>query len=189
VKEQITAAAAATLLAVGCASTQHHEGSSLPSPSPAGASEAGTVTGAARNPACEAKLSAWRPAAERFEHTLMHDAGTAESDLQSIITQAEEGAQPSVSAALTDSATLASAAKQMLDHHLPPSCVPHMRADLTGSMLDFEKQVVDVDNGGLALDDWNAQGAERLLKAATHDITTGESGLSRTTADANSYQG
>jgi hypothetical protein len=56
---------------------------------------------------------------------LLHDAGPAESDLRSLLSQAGEGAQPSASAALTDSGTLAGAAGQMLDHDLPPSCVPH----------------------------------------------------------------
>jgi hypothetical protein len=193
VKKQITAAATAaataTLLAAGCASTQHPAASSRASPTPAGATEASTAARASSNPACKAKLSAWRPEGERFERTLLHNAGAAESDLQSIITQMEEGAQPGVGAALTGSGTLASAAKQMLDHHLPPSCVPHMRAGLIRSMLDFEKQAADVTNASLALSDWNAQGAERLLKAASHDITAGATGIRQATADSDSYQG
>jgi hypothetical protein len=193
VKKQITAAAtaaaAATLLAAGCASIQHPAARSRASPTPAGATETSTAARAASNPACKAKLSAWRPEGERFEHTLLQDAGAAESDLQSIITQAAQGAQPGVGAALTNSGTLASAAKQMLDHHLPPSCVPHMRVGLIASMLDFEKQAPDVNNASLSLNDWNAQGAERLLKAASHDITAGVAGIRQATADSNSYQG
>jgi hypothetical protein len=193
VKNHITAAVAAaatvTLLTANCASTQHSAASSGPSPTPAGASEASTATRAASNPACKAQLSAWRPEGERFEHTLLHDGGVVESDLHSIIRQADEGAQPSVGAALTDSGTLAIAAKQMLDHHLPPSCVPHMRADLIASMLDFGKQAAEVTNASLALSDWDARGAERLLKAASHDITAGAAGIRQATADANSYHG
>jgi hypothetical protein len=190
VKKHFTAAAAAaaTLLAAGCASTHHPAGSSLPFPSPAGASQASTVASAAINPACQAQLSAWQPAGERFEHMLLHDAAAAASDLQSIVAQAQQGAQPSVSAALTDSETLARTAKQMLHHHLPPSCVPHMRTELTAAMLDFEKQAADVGTADLALNDWNAHGAEQLLKAASHDITAGATGINQATATSNSYQ-
>jgi hypothetical protein len=137
---------------------------------------------------CTAQLSAWRPAGERFEHTLLLDAGAAESGLQSLLTQAGEGAQPSTNEALTRSGTLASIAKHVLDHHLPPPCVPHMRAALTASMLNFEKQVADINNASLALNDWNGQGAERLLKAASHDITAGANGIRQATADSNNYQ-
>lgn len=193
VKKQITAAAtaaaAASLLGAGCASTQHSPASPRGSPAPAGATKASTAARADSNPACTAQLSAWRPAGERFEHTLLHDTGAAESDLQSLITQAEEGAQPSITAALTHSGTLASTAKQVLDHHLPPSCVPHMRAALTAAMLNFEKQAADMNNAGLALTDWNDQGAERLLKAARHDITAGATGIRQATADADNYHG
>jgi hypothetical protein len=183
------AAAAVTLLAAGCASTQYHAVGSPPSPSPTAASSASTVARGASNPACEAQLSAWRPAGMRYEHVLMHDADVAESDLRSLITQAGEGAQPSGSAALTGSQALASTAQQVARNHLPPSCVPHLRADLTASMLDFEKQAVDVGNASLALADWNLQGAEPLLKAASHDIKAGTYGISRATAEFNSYQG
>ena len=183
--KQITAAAmaAATLLATGCAS--HHPPAS---PGPAGATKASTAAHAAGNPACMAQLSAWRPAGERFDRTLLRDAGAAESDLQSLITQVGQGAQPSIGAALTDTGTLASAAEQMLDRHLPPSCVPHMRAALTAAMLSFGKQATDMNNASLALNDWNAQGAERLLKTASHDITAGTTGISQATADSNNYQ-
>jgi hypothetical protein len=124
-----------------------------------------------------------------FEHTLLHEAGAAQADLRSLITQTEEGAQPSASAALTDSRTLTSTAGQMLGHHLPPSCVPHLRAALTGSLHNFERQAAGVSNASLALSDWNAQGAERLLKAASHDITADESGISQAIADFNNHQG
>lgn len=185
-----TAAAAVTALAAGCTSTQHPPASPQASPAAAGAAGASTAARAAsNNPACEAHLSAWRPTGERFERILRHDAGAAESDLQSLITQTEEGAQPSIGAALTNSGTLADTARQMLEHHLPPSCVPHMRAALTASMLNFEKQAADMNNASLALSDWNAEGAKRLLKAASHDITTGTAGISQATADLNNYQG
>ena len=183
VKKQITAAAAATaaatLLTAGCASTPHSPASPGDSPVPTGAAKASTAARTDSNPACTAQVSAWRPAGERFEHTLLHDAGTAEADLQSFLTQAKEGAQPSINKALTHSGTLASVARQVLDHHLPPSCVPQMRAALTASMLNFEKQAADMNNASLALSDWNDQGAERLLKAASHDITLGANGIRR----------
>jgi hypothetical protein len=191
VKKHFTAAAAAaaTLLAAGCASTHHPAGSSPPSPAPAGAGQqASTAAGAASNPACQAQLSAWRPAGDRWEHTLLHDAATAASDLQSIVTQAQQGAQPSISAALTDSQTLASTAKHTLRHHLPPPCVPHLRTELTAALLDFEKQEAAVGTADLALNDWNAHGAEQLLKTASHDITAGATGINQATATANSYQ-
>jgi hypothetical protein len=185
VNKQITAAAmaAATLLAAGCAN-QHPPAS----PAPAGAAKASIAAHAASNPACMAQLSAWRPTGERFDRALLRDAGAIETDLRSLISQVAQGAQPSISAALTDSGTLASAAKQMLGDHLPPSCVPHMRAALTAAMLSFEKQATDMNNASLALTDWNAQGAERLLKAASHDITAGTTGIGQATADSGSYQ-
>ena len=61
VKKQIAAAAAATALAAGCASAQHPPAS--------------TGARADSNHACKTQLSAWRPAGERFEHTLLHEAG------------------------------------------------------------------------------------------------------------------
>jgi hypothetical protein len=187
VKNQIIAAATAAVavLAAGCAGTQGPPASPQASPGSAGATEAGAATRAASSPACKARLSAWRPAGERVEHTLLHDAGAARSDLQALITQANEGVQPSISAALTDSGTLASTARQMLDRHLPPSCVPHLRAALTASMLNFEKQATDLNNASLALSDWNSQEAERLLKSASHDITAGATDISQATADSN----
>jgi len=192
VKKQITAAAiataAATLLTAGCASTPHAPASPRASPAPASASKVSTAARADSNPACTAQLSSWRPTGERFEDTLLHNAGAAESDLQSLITQAGEGAQPSISAALTPSGTLARIATQVLDHHLPPSCVPHLRAALTASMLNFEKQAADINNASLALSDWNDQGAERLLKAASHDVTAGANGIRQAAADSDNYQ-
>jgi hypothetical protein len=188
VNKQITVAATAvaTLLAAGCAS-QHSPASPEASSVPTGATGASTAARAASNPACAAQLSAWRPTGEGFDRKLLRDAGAAESDLQSLITQAEEGAQPSINAALADSGALASAAKQMLDHHLPPSCVPHMRAALTAALVNFEKQAADLNNASLALSDWNTQGAERLLKAASHDVTAGASGIRQATADLSNY--
>jgi len=192
VKKQITAAAtataAATLLTAGCASTPQSPASPGASPASAGATKASTAARADSNPACTARLSAWLPAGERLEHTLLQDAGAAESDLQSVITQAGEGAQPSINGALTHSGTLASTAKHVLDHHLPPLCVPKMRAALAASMLNFEKQAGDLNNASLALSDWNDQGAERLLKAASHDITAGATGIRQATADSHNYQ-
>jgi hypothetical protein len=146
------------LLTAGCAGTPHSPASLGASPASAGATRASTAARADSNPACTAQLSAWRPAGERFEHTLLQDAGAAESDLQSLITQAEEGAQPSINAAaLTHSGTLASIAKHVLDRHLPPPCVPHMRAALTASMLNFEKQAAGLNNASLALSDWTTR--------------------------------
>jgi hypothetical protein len=190
VKKQITVAVTATaLLTADCAGTPHSPASLGASPASAGATRASTAARADSNPACTAQLSAWRPAGERFEHTLLQDAGAAESDLQSLITQAEEGAQPSINAAaLTHSGTLASIAKHVLDRHLPPPCVPHMRAALTASMLNFEKQAAGLNNASLALSDWNDQGAERSLKTASHDITAGATGIRQATADYNNYQ-
>ena len=63
-----------------------------------------------------------------------------------------------------------------------------MRAALTAAMLSFGKQATDMNNASLALNDWNAQGAERLLKTASHDITAGTTGISQATADSNNYQ-
>jgi hypothetical protein len=125
----------------------------------------------------------------RYMRALGHEAGVAESGLRSLITQAREGAQPSASAALSGSQALASTARQVAGNHRPPSCVPHLRADLTTSMLDFEKQAADVGNASLALSDWNVQGAERLLEAASHDIKAGINGIRQATAEVNSYQG
>lgn len=189
-KKQTTAAATAalTLLIAGCASTQHSPASPGASPAPAGATKASTAARADGNPACMAQLAAWRPAGERFEHTLLQDAGAAEADLRSLLTQAEEGAQPSINAAITLSGRLAGIAKHVLGHHLPPPCVPHMRAALTASMLNFGKQAADMNNASLALIDWNAQGAERLLKAASHDIAASASGIRQASADSNNYK-
>ena len=50
------------------------------------------------------------------------------------------------------------------------------------------EQAADMNNASLALNDWNAQGAERLLKTASHDITAGTTGISQATADSNNYQ-
>lgn len=188
-KKQTTAAATAalTLLIAGCAST-HSPVSPGASPAPAGAAKASTAARADGSPACMAQLAAWRPAGERFEHKLLQDAGAAEADLRSLLTQVQEGAQPSINAASTLSGTLASIAKHVLDHHLPPPCVPHMRAALTAALPNFEKQAADMNNASLALIDWNAQGAERLLKAASHDITVGVSGTRQATADSNNYK-
>jgi hypothetical protein len=77
----------------------------------------------------------------------------------------------------------------MPGHHLPPSCAPHLRAALTAAARNIEKQAAEVNNASLALNDWNAQGAERLLTAATHDITTGATGISQAIADANNHPG
>lgn len=46
-----------------------------------------------------------------------------------------------------------------------------------------------MNNASLGLSDWNAQGAERLLKAASHDITAGATGISQATAGLNTHQG
>ena len=56
-------------------------------------------------------------------------------------------------------------------------------------MLNLEKQAPDVNNASLALSDWNAQAAQRLLKAASHVITAGTTGINQATAEANNYQG
>ncbi len=55
-------------------------------------------------------------------------------------------------------------------------------------MLNFEKQAADINNASLALSDWNDQGAERLLKAASHDVTAGANGIRQAAADSDNYQ-
>ena len=92
-----------------------------------------------------------------------------------------------MNAALTHSGTLAAVAKQVLDQHLPPACVPQIRGAVTAALLNFEKQAADINNASLALSDWNDQGAERLLKAASHNITAGASGVRQATADSHNY--
>jgi hypothetical protein len=145
---------------------------------------------AASSPACDSQIKTWWSdgAAQNQMSAIGNDVTTLMAVFQSLATNLQNGADASGDEGTirTTDANLKSNA-QALQADRPPSCLPHMGADLDAATAQCETTVIDAGNALNQLPSGSKSVAVSDIQAATQAVGRGSAKLTAATGDLNKY--